>query len=104
MDEATASIDQKTDRVIQNVIKHQMDGVTVITIAHRLDTIIQYDKILVLGDGKKLEEGTPEDLLQNEGGHFYGMVKDAGEEELQRMIYFSKNKDIDLMKEEELDD
>ena len=100
MDEATASIDQKTDRVIQNVIKHQMDGVTVITIAHRLDTIIQYDKILVLGDGRKLEEGAPSDLLRNQEGQFYWMVKEAGEEELQRMIYFSQNKDIDLMKGE----
>ena len=48
MDEATASIDQNTDRVIQSVIKHGLEGTTVITVAHRLETVIQYDKILAI--------------------------------------------------------
>ena len=96
MDEATASIDQETDGIIQSIIKHQLEGVTVVTIAHRLETIIQYDKILVLDNGKKIEEGSPEELLERKG-HFYGMVREAGEEELERMTYFAKNKHIDML-------
>lgn len=51
MDEATASIDEKTDETIQNMIRKEFINTTVITIAHRLNTIIQYDKILVLNQG-----------------------------------------------------
>lgn len=53
MDEATANIDQKTDSVIQSLIKEKLKQTTVVTIAHRLITICQYDKIIVLDSGKK---------------------------------------------------
>lgn len=52
MDEATASIDLKTDKLIQEMIKTEFKDATVITIAHRLNTIIDYNKILVLDKGK----------------------------------------------------
>lgn len=51
MDEATASIDLKTDEMIQKMISEEFKETTVITIAHRLNTIINYDKILVLDKG-----------------------------------------------------
>ena len=95
MDEATASIDQKTDRVIQKIIKNNLEGTTVVTIAHRLDTIIQYDKILVLDNGCKVEEGTPSELLEKKGV-FYGMVEEGGANFLQRMIYYSENREIEI--------
>jgi ABC-type multidrug transport system fused ATPase/permease subunit len=48
MDEATSNIDQKTDEIIQRVIREQLKNTTVVTIAHRLDTIKDYDRIVVL--------------------------------------------------------
>ena len=78
MDEATANIDQKTDSVIQNLIKNTLKETTVVTIAHRLITIIQYDKIIILEQGKKVEEGSPADLLDLPGGWFRRLVNESG--------------------------
>lgn len=77
MDEATANIDQKTDSVIQNLIKNTLKDTTVVTIAHRLITVIQYDKIIILERGKKVEEGAPADLLDLEGGWFKKLVNES---------------------------
>ena len=77
MDEATASVDQKTDEIIQRVIMEEMNETTILTIAHRINTIIGYDKIVVLKQGKKQEEGSPIELLES-GGAFSSMVDDCG--------------------------
>ena len=53
MDEATACLDQKTDFWIQSLVKNQLKDTTVLTIAHRLMTICQYDKVIVLDAGEK---------------------------------------------------
>jgi len=63
MDEATASVDIETDAIIQKALRTKFDRVTVLTIAHRLNTIIDYDKILVLNKGEVLEYDTPKNLL-----------------------------------------
>jgi len=63
MDEATASVDIETDAIIQQALRTKFDRVTVLTIAHRLNTIIDYDKILVLSKGEVLEYDTPKNLL-----------------------------------------
>jgi len=70
MDEATASVDIETDAVIQKALRTKFSNVTVLTIAHRLNTIIDYDKILVLNKGEVLEYDTPKNLLfeTNENG------------------------------------
>ncbi|OUM67331.1 hypothetical protein PIROE2DRAFT_40147 [Piromyces sp. E2] len=70
MDEATASVDIETDAIIQQALRTKFDHVTVLTIAHRLNTIIDYDKILVLQKGEVLEYDTPKNLLfeMNEAG------------------------------------
>lgn len=65
MDEATASIDEKTDELIQKMIRTEFKDTTVITIAHRLNTIIYYDKILVLERGEIKEYDTPLSLVNN---------------------------------------
>lgn len=78
MDEATASIDHKTDALIQKLIAENFRDCTILTIAHRLNTIIGYDKILVLDSGKAAEFDAPYVLLQRENGIFVEMVKQVG--------------------------
>ena len=85
IDEATASIDQKTDAVIQEVIKNRLEGVSVLTIAHRLITVIQYDKIVMLDRGRKIEEGSPLALMNREG-EFNRLVKEGGEEHRRKLM------------------
>ena len=74
IDEATANIDMKNDSLIQEVIQGKFTQSTVLTIAHRLSTLKNSDKILVLGEGEVVEWGTPEELLKKEGGIYKGML------------------------------
>jgi len=75
MDEATASIDNETDGIIQRMIRENFQDATVLTIAHRLNTIMDSDRILVLDNGHIAELDTPENLLAKESGHFKAMVE-----------------------------
>lgn len=68
MDEATANVDYKTDSLIQETIRTKLKDCTVITIAHRLNTIMDYDKILVLENGRVVEFDTPQELLNKPNG------------------------------------
>ena len=70
MDEATANVDHKTDQLIQRTVRTKFKHCTVITIAHRLNTIIDYDRVLVLENGRVVEFDKPAKLLQNTGGQF----------------------------------
>jgi ATP-binding cassette subfamily C (CFTR/MRP) protein 4 len=63
LDEATSNVDMVTDQFIQNCIKTKFQETTVITIAHRLNTIADYDKVIVMDRGMILEIGTPYELL-----------------------------------------
>lgn len=67
LDEATSSIDTRTEAQIQNAFNTMMEGRTTFIVAHRLSTIQEADKILVMRDGKILEQGTHEELLRNHG-------------------------------------
>ncbi|XP_045924008.1 ATP-binding cassette sub-family C member 3 isoform X3 [Micropterus dolomieu] len=77
LDEATAAIDLETDDLIQSTIRTQFEDCTVFTIAHRLNTILDYTRVLVLDKGQVAEFDTPSNLLSKRG-IFYGMAKDAG--------------------------
>ena len=68
LDKATANIDYLTDRMIQNVIRKEMAECTVLTIAHRLDTVLEYDRIMVLDNGEIVEFDQPDVLLQRRDG------------------------------------
>jgi ABC-type multidrug transport system fused ATPase/permease subunit len=77
LDEATSNVDMQTDTFIQKVIREKFVDTTVITIAHRLNTVADYDKVVVMKRGKVIELGTPWDLI-NIRGTFYDMVKHTG--------------------------
>ncbi|CAG8540389.1 15319_t:CDS:10 [Funneliformis mosseae] len=79
MDEATASIDFDMDEKIQNMIRTEFTDCTIICIAHRLRTVIDYDRILVLDQGNIMEFDSPHNLVINHESLFYKMCQNSGE-------------------------
>ena len=78
LDEATAAIDLETDDLIQATIRKEFRHCTIITIAHRLNTIMDSDRIVVLSDGKLVEADSPAKLLAKRDSAFFSMAKEAG--------------------------
>ncbi|XP_031342454.1 multidrug resistance-associated protein 4-like isoform X5 [Photinus pyralis] len=78
LDEATANVDMETDTLIQETIRTQFSNCTVLTVAHRLNTIIDSDKVLVMDMGVAVEFDHPHLLLQNQNGVFYNLVQQTG--------------------------
>jgi len=78
MDEATASVDMETDDLIQKTIREKFKDVTVITIAHRINTIMDSNRVIVMDAGHIVECGSPPELMQNENSHFYSLVQQDG--------------------------
>jgi ABC-type multidrug transport system fused ATPase/permease subunit len=78
LDEATANVDPQTDSLIQKTIRTKFAECTVLTIAHRLNTIMDSDRVLVMEVGTMVEFDHPHVLLQNKKGHFYSMVQETG--------------------------
>ncbi|XP_039259170.2 ATP-binding cassette sub-family C member 4-like isoform X4 [Styela clava] len=78
IDEATANVDMRTDQLIQSTIREEFKHCTVITIAHRINTVIDSDRILVLGGGLVKEFDEPYKLLQNKNGYFANIIKTIG--------------------------
>lgn len=79
MDEATANVDPQTDALIQTTIRHKFKNCTVLTIAHRLHTVMDSDKVLVMDAGQVVEFGSPYELLtESDKGIFRSMVKQTG--------------------------
>ena len=78
LDEATANVDLETDEFIQRTVREEFSRCTIITIAHRLNTIIDYDKILVLHQGTVVEFDSPETLMRDEKSIFHSMLRNSG--------------------------
>uniref|UniRef100_A0A8C1T0T9 ATP-binding cassette sub-family C member 5 n=1 Tax=Cyprinus carpio TaxID=7962 RepID=A0A8C1T0T9_CYPCA len=79
LDEATAAIDTETDRLIQDTIRSSFSGCSTLVIAHRLNTVLNCDRIMVLDQGQILEFDTPSKLLANENSRFRAMMEAAEE-------------------------
>jgi len=81
MDEATASVDYATDELISKTIRHEFADSTILTIAHRLRTVIDYDRVMILDQGRIVEFDKPSVLLSNSSSSFYGLCKATGKNE-----------------------
>ncbi|XP_050696667.1 ATP-binding cassette sub-family C member 5-like isoform X1 [Eriocheir sinensis] len=86
LDEATASVDVETDHLIQATIREAFQASTVLTIAHRLNTVAHYDRILVLEAGKVQEFDTPASLMSKEGSLFREMLGAMGVTTVEQML------------------
>ncbi|XP_018368774.1 PREDICTED: multidrug resistance-associated protein 4-like, partial [Trachymyrmex cornetzi] len=80
LDEATANVDSQTDELIQITIKKKFENCTVLTIAHRLNTVMDSDRILVMDAGSVVEFDHPHVLLQKETGYLKTMVQETGKQ------------------------
>ena len=78
LDEATAAVDLETDDLVQATIRQEFSECTVITIAHRLNTIMDSNRVMVLDQGNIAEFDSPDNLLANKETIFYSMAKNAG--------------------------
>ncbi|KAF8962574.1 hypothetical protein BDZ97DRAFT_1920389 [Flammula alnicola] len=96
MDEATASVDYATDEIISKTIRKEFADSTIITIAHRLRTVIDYDrigytsKIMVMDEGKIVELDSPRTLINDKGSRFHMPCKAAGPEEFARLMAMAR--------------
>ncbi|XP_059280885.1 ABC transporter C family member 2-like isoform X3 [Lycium ferocissimum] len=102
LDEATASVDVRTDALIQRTIREEFKACTMLIIAHRLNTIIDTNRILVLDAGKVVEYDTPQSLLLRERSVFSGIVQSTGAANAQylRNLVFNGERDQTFMEEE----
>lgn len=92
MDEATASMDHATDQIIQRILRLEFSKSTVLTIAHRIDTILDCDRILVMSAGEVAQFDSPRGLLSLKSGIFYELASDGlDQEELEQFISDIKN-------------
>ncbi|KAK3841969.1 MAG: P-loop containing nucleoside triphosphate hydrolase protein [Linnemannia gamsii] len=85
LDEATSAVDLQTDLLIQETIKKNFADCTVLMIAHRLNTIMECDKILVMEDGRVVEFEHPTKLIENKEGYFYSLVSQSGPDSVSRL-------------------
>ena len=82
LDEATSAVDKATDALIQRSIRDGFGGATLVVIAHRLSTIADFDRILVLDEGRIVEYDAPRVLFEKKDGVFRGMVESSGERDV----------------------
>ncbi|XP_077866447.1 ATP-binding cassette sub-family C member 4-like [Saccoglossus kowalevskii] len=85
IDEATANVDKTTDAIIQQTIRTRFQHCTLLTIAHRLNTVMDSDRILVMSDGRIAEFDEPHLLLQNPSGYLSQMVAQTGRAEKHKL-------------------
>ncbi|XP_055302013.1 ATP-binding cassette sub-family C member 4-like [Sitodiplosis mosellana] len=92
LDEATANVNAQTDEIIQQTIRSKFANCTVFAIAHRLNTIIDYNRGLVIDGGRSVEYDTPYNLLTKPTGYFNEMVQALGHKEFDRFLEIAKSR------------
>ena len=75
LDEATASVDTQTEKAIQHSLKYLVKGRTTLSIAHRLSTLRDADRLIVIDGGRIVEEGTEEELNRLENGIYHSLLE-----------------------------
>lgn len=70
LDEVSSSVDIETDKVMQEIIRHEFKGYTVVMVSHRLEMVMEFDKVLVMDAGRVVEQGRPRELVEREGSRF----------------------------------
>ncbi|CAH1236014.1 unnamed protein product [Diabrotica balteata] len=98
LDEATANVDPKTDALIQSTIRNKFANCTVLTIAHRLHTVMDSDKVLVMDAGSAVEFNHPHILLQNTEGIFCSLVKQTGKSMAENLCKIAEESYMNLQK------
>ncbi|KAM8705280.1 hypothetical protein ACLKA7_009702 [Drosophila subpalustris] len=104
MDEATANVDPDTDQLIQEAIHTKFANCTVLTIAHRLHTVMDSDRVMVLDAGRVVELGHPYELLQQRNGHLYRFVKKTGAGSAKHLTYVAEQSYYKRVKNRRLPD
>jgi ABC-type multidrug transport system fused ATPase/permease subunit len=79
LDEISSSVDVETERVMQEIIKNEFKGYTVIAVSHRLDMIKDYDRVIVMDTGEMVETGSPVELAEISGSRFGDLLRAAKE-------------------------
>ncbi|XP_043486922.1 ATP-binding cassette sub-family C member 4-like isoform X1 [Polistes fuscatus] len=102
LDEATANVDPQTDALIQHTIRKKFAFCTVLTVAHRLNTIMDSDKVLVMDKGRMAEYDHPHILLQNKYSQFTSLVKETGRAMSDQLIKMAKQSYINKYGEQTL--
>lgn len=100
LDEATANVDPTTDALIQRTIREKFKSCTVLTVAHRLHTVMDSDRILVMDAGSAKEFGIPHTLLNDEGGMLRSIVDATGHQESESLKRIAEEK-YDLLQSQE---
>lgn len=90
LDEATANVDADTDKLIQKTIRTKFAECTVLTIAHRLHTVMDYDRVLVMDAGEVVEFDHPYELIQKPNGFFKSLVDQTGSNTSTALILAAK--------------
>ncbi|KAJ5721205.1 P-loop containing nucleoside triphosphate hydrolase protein [Penicillium malachiteum] len=93
LDEATSAVDKETDNLIQQAIRTEFgrNSSSLLVIAHRLSTVADFDRILVMDQGQMVEFGTPQELLSIQNGVFKDLVEQCGEKAYVEQIIYGKN-------------
>ncbi|XP_017785363.1 PREDICTED: probable multidrug resistance-associated protein lethal(2)03659 [Nicrophorus vespilloides] len=90
LDEATANVDLQTDNIIQQTIRHKFSACTVLTIAHRLNTIMDSDKVMVMDAGQIIEYNHPLILMQDKNSIFSELIAKTGHQNVERFYQIAK--------------